>query len=110
MEISGERLWIRNAHEDVSCVAAVPGLRALMLIRGLQREAQRALGEAGHLLHPGDASRLSRVLLAASSIQSVSRRLVSQLLLKPVIDHADVLRSLTETLVCSDKLFDCGFL
>eukprot|EP00066_Takifugu_rubripes_P005243 XP_003969163.1 PREDICTED: nuclear receptor subfamily 0 group B member 2-like [Takifugu rubripes] len=64
---------------------AVPGLRASTVIRGLQKEAQGALREVVHLLHPGDASRFSRVLLAASSVQSVSHQLVSQLLLKPVL-------------------------
>lgn len=49
-----------------------------------------------HLLHPGDASRLSRVLLAAFSIQSVSRELVSQLFLEPVFKDTDLLHLLTE--------------
>lgn len=76
-------------HENFLSVAAVPGLRAPAFIRGLQEEAQRALGEVVHLLHPGDASRLSRVLLAASSIQSVSHELVSQLFLKPVFKDTE---------------------
>lgn len=77
-------------HENVSSAAAVPGLRALTSIRGLQKEAQRALREVVHLLHPGDASRFGRVLLAAAAVQSVSHHLVSQLFLKPVLDHKDV--------------------
>lgn len=66
----------------VSSVAAAPGLEALSSIRGLQAEAQTALWEVVHLLHPADVSRLSRVLLAVSSVQSISRRLVSQLFLQ----------------------------
>uniref|UniRef100_A0A3Q1I1S8 NR LBD domain-containing protein n=1 Tax=Anabas testudineus TaxID=64144 RepID=A0A3Q1I1S8_ANATE len=77
---------------------AVQGLSALSFIEGLQQEAQRALHEVTHLRHPGDASRFSHILLAASSTQTVSHHLTTELFFKPVISNIDMLHLLTEML------------
>lgn len=77
--------------------AAVQVLSALSLIE-VQQEAQRALQEVTHLLHPGDTSRCSHILLAASTIQTVSHSLATELFFKPVIGNIDMLHLLTEIL------------
>ncbi|XP_035536719.1 nuclear receptor subfamily 0 group B member 2 [Morone saxatilis] len=77
---------------------AVEGLSALLFIEGLQQEAQRALQEVIHLLHPNDDVRFSQVLLAASAIQTVSHSLVTELFFKPVIGNTNMLHLLTEML------------
>uniref|UniRef100_A0A3Q1BQ72 Nuclear receptor subfamily 0, group B, member 2b n=1 Tax=Amphiprion ocellaris TaxID=80972 RepID=A0A3Q1BQ72_AMPOC len=58
---------------------AVQGLSASSFIEGLQQEAERALQEVIHLLHPEDSSRFSRTLRAASAVQTVSHSLVTEL-------------------------------
>lgn len=78
--------------------AAVEGLSGLSFIEGLQQEAQRALQEVTHLRHPGDASRFSHILLAASSTQTVSHHFTIELFFKPVISNIDMLHLLTEML------------
>ncbi|XP_044192291.1 nuclear receptor subfamily 0, group B, member 2b [Thunnus albacares] len=77
---------------------AVKGLSALLFIEGLQQEAQRALQEVIHHLHPEDSGRLSHILLAASTIQTVSHNLVTELFFKPVIGNTNMLHLLTEML------------
>ncbi|XP_054462001.1 nuclear receptor subfamily 0 group B member 2-like [Anoplopoma fimbria] len=77
---------------------AVEGLSALLLIEGLQQEAQRALQEILHLLHPEDTARFSHLLLAASTVQTVSHSLVTELFFKPVIGNTNMLHLLTEML------------
>ncbi|KAM9340296.1 nuclear receptor subfamily 0 group B member 2-like [Symphorus nematophorus] len=77
---------------------AAEGLSALLFIEGLQQEAQRALQEVIHLLHPEDTVRFSRMLLAASAIQSISHSLVTELFFKPVIGNTNMLHLLTEML------------
>ncbi|XP_034748770.1 nuclear receptor subfamily 0 group B member 2-like [Etheostoma cragini] len=74
---------------------AVHGLSALLSVEGLQQEAQRALREAVHLLHPEDHTRLSHVLLAASSVQTISHNMVTELFFKPVIGNSNMLHLLT---------------
>lgn len=77
---------------------AVEGLSALLFIESLQREAQQALQEVVHLLHPEDTARFSHILLAASAIQTVSHSLVTELFFKPVIGNTNMLHLLTEML------------
>ncbi|XP_060948728.1 nuclear receptor subfamily 0 group B member 2-like [Limanda limanda] len=77
---------------------AVRGLSAMLLIEGLQQEAQRALQEVIHLLHPEDASRFRHVSLAASTTQNVSHSLVTELFFKPVIGNTNMLHLLTDML------------
>ncbi|XP_073319301.1 nuclear receptor subfamily 0 group B member 2-like [Pagrus major] len=77
---------------------AVQGLSALLSIEGLQQEAQRALHEVIHLLHPEDTLRFSNVLQAASAVQTVSHSLVTELFFKPVIGNTNMLHLLTEML------------
>lgn len=82
----------------LSLTAAGPALTALSLIEDLQQESQRALQEVTRLLHPGDAGRFSQILLAASTIQTVSHSLATELFFKPVIGNIDMLHLLTEML------------
>ncbi|XP_070778336.1 nuclear receptor subfamily 0 group B member 2-like [Enoplosus armatus] len=77
---------------------AVQGLSALAFIEGLQRQAQGALQEVIHLLHPEDTVRFSHVLLAASAMQTVSHSLLTELFFKPVIGNTNMLHLLTEML------------
>uniref|UniRef100_A0A3P8S2R6 Nuclear receptor subfamily 0 group B member 2 n=1 Tax=Amphiprion percula TaxID=161767 RepID=A0A3P8S2R6_AMPPE len=77
---------------------AVQGLSASSFIEGLQQEAERALQEVIHLLHPEDSSRFSRTLRAASAIQTVSHSLVTELFFKPVIGNTNMSHLLTEML------------
>ncbi|XP_032391637.1 nuclear receptor subfamily 0 group B member 2 [Etheostoma spectabile] len=74
---------------------AVHGLSALLSVEGLQQEAQRALREAVHLLHPEDPTRLSHVLLAAYSVQTIKHSMVTELFFKPVIGNSNVLNLIT---------------
>ncbi|XP_071356426.1 nuclear receptor subfamily 0, group B, member 2b [Trachinotus anak] len=76
----------------------VQGLSAVLFIEGLQQEAQEALRQAVHLLHPEDASRFRHILLAASAILNISHSLVTKLFFKPVIGNANMLHLLTEML------------
>uniref|UniRef100_A0A667Y097 Nuclear receptor subfamily 0 group B member 2 n=1 Tax=Myripristis murdjan TaxID=586833 RepID=A0A667Y097_9TELE len=76
----------------------VQALRALPFIEGLQWEAQRALQGVVLLLHPEDTGRFSRILLAASAIQTVSHNLVTELFFKPLIGNADLFDLLREML------------
>ncbi|KAF3707746.1 Nuclear receptor subfamily 0 group B member 2 [Channa argus] len=77
---------------------AIQGLSTLLFIKGLQQEAQRALQEVTHLLHPEDPSRFSHLLVVANTIQTVSHSLVTELFFKPVIGNMDMLHLLTEML------------
>ncbi|XP_034401261.1 nuclear receptor subfamily 0 group B member 2 [Cyclopterus lumpus] len=77
---------------------AVQGLSALCFIEGLQRKGLGALQEVLHRLHPEDAARFTHVLLAASTIQTVSHGLVAQLFFKPVIGNTNMFHLLTEML------------
>uniref|UniRef100_UPI0037E82F2A nuclear receptor subfamily 0 group B member 2-like n=1 Tax=Semicossyphus pulcher TaxID=241346 RepID=UPI0037E82F2A len=77
---------------------AVQGLSASLLIEGLQKEAQKALREVIHLLHPEDSVHFSRILLAASDIQAVSHSLVTELFFKSVIGNTNMMYFLTEML------------
>ncbi|XP_018556750.1 nuclear receptor subfamily 0 group B member 2-like [Lates calcarifer] len=76
----------------------VQGLSAMLFIEGLQQEAQRALQEVIHLLHPEDAGRFRHILLAASAIQNVSHGLVTELFFKPLIGNTNMVHLLTEML------------
>ncbi|KAE8282334.1 Nuclear receptor subfamily 0 group B member 2 [Larimichthys crocea] len=77
---------------------AVHGLSALLLIEGLQQEAQKALQEVIHGRHPEDTVFFGHVLLAASTIQTVSHSLVTELFFKPVIGNTNMLHLLTDML------------
>lgn len=81
-----------------SPISVVQGLSAMLFIEGLQQEAQRALQEVIHLLHPEDAGRFRHILLAASAIQNVSHGLVTELFFKPLIGNTNMVHLLTEML------------
>lgn len=90
---------VMSLHKNLfSPTADVQALSALSLIEDLQQEAQRALQEVTHLLHPGDARRFSHILLAASTIQTISHSLATELFFKPVVSNIDMLHFLTEML------------
>ncbi|KAM7383815.1 hypothetical protein PAMA_011263 [Pampus argenteus] len=74
---------------------AARGLSASLSVEGLQQESQGALREAVRLLHPDDAGRFGHILLAASTVQTVSHSLVTQLFFKPVIGNTNMLHLLT---------------
>ncbi|GLD58021.1 nuclear receptor subfamily 0 group B member 2-like protein [Lates japonicus] len=76
----------------------VQGLSAMLFIKGLQQEAQRALQEVIRLPHPEDAGRFRHILLAASAIQNVSHSLVTELFFKPLIGNTNMVHLLTEML------------
>lgn len=86
-------------------VPAVQGLSASLFIVGLQQEAQRALHEVIHLLHPEDNLRFSNVLQATSAVQTVSHSLVTELFFKPVIGNTNMLHLITEMLFVQE---DCS--
>ncbi|TNN86091.1 Nuclear receptor subfamily 0 group B member 2 [Liparis tanakae] len=77
---------------------AVQGLSALLFIEGLQRKGVRALQEVVQRLHPGDGARFTHVLHAASTIQTVSPGLVTELFFKPVIGNTNMSHLLIEML------------
>lgn len=81
-----------------SITTAVQRLTSLLVIEGLQKEAQGALQEVVHLQHPGDAGRFRHILIAASAIQNISHNLVTELFFKPVIGNANMLHLLSEML------------
>lgn len=75
----------------------VQGLNVSLFIESLQQEAQRALQEV-ILTHPGDRDRFSHVLLAASTLQTVSQNLLTELFFRPVIGQEDLFDLLNEML------------
>ena len=81
-----------------SSTTAAEGLSTLLLVEGLQQEAQTALQEVIHHLNPKDSGRFSHILQAASAIQTVSHSLVTELFFKPVIGNTKMLHLLTEML------------
>lgn len=78
----------------------VPDLKAALFVEGLQQEAQHALSEVVHLLHPGDQERFARILLTASTLQSITPSLITELFFRPVIGQADLLELLVDMLFC----------
>ncbi|KAM9431853.1 nuclear receptor subfamily 0 group B member 2a [Clarias gariepinus] len=76
----------------------VPGLRVAPFVDGLQREAQRALREVLFLLHSGDGGSFGRVLLAVSSLQSVTSELITELFFRPIIGSAHLGHLITDML------------
>lgn len=77
---------------------AVPGLMNCKLIEGLQTEAQRLLQQVIHKLHPCDHSRLTNILITASSLHSVAQNFVTELFFRRVLGQTDLLELLTEIL------------
>ncbi|XP_053183474.1 nuclear receptor subfamily 0 group B member 2a [Scomber japonicus] len=78
----------------------VPDLKAALFVEGLQQEAQHALSEVVQLLHPGDQERFARILLTASTLQSITPGLITELFFRPVIGQADLLELLVDMLFC----------
>ncbi|XP_034029463.1 nuclear receptor subfamily 0 group B member 2a [Thalassophryne amazonica] len=80
----------------------VPDLNAAMFVQGLQQEAQHALSEVVQLLHPGDPERFARILLTASTLQTITPSLITELFFRPVIGQTDLLELLVDMLFCSE--------
>ncbi|KAK3515759.1 hypothetical protein QTP70_030460 [Hemibagrus guttatus] len=76
----------------------VPGLQVAPFVDGLQREAQCALREVLFLLHKGDGGSFGRVLLAVSSLQSVTPDLITELFFRPIIGSAHLVHLITDML------------
>ncbi|KAI5622904.1 nuclear receptor subfamily 0 group B member 2, partial [Silurus asotus] len=76
----------------------VPGLQVVPLVEGLQHEAQQALREVLLLLHSGDGGSIARVLLAVSSLQSVTPELITELFFRPIIGSAHLIHLITDML------------
>ncbi|KAL6462458.1 hypothetical protein MHYP_G00288800 [Metynnis hypsauchen] len=76
----------------------VPGLRAVLFIEGLQQEAQHALKEVLALLHPEDHGRFARLLLAGSSLKTITPGLITELFFRPIISQAHLLDLLADML------------
>ncbi|KAM4567812.1 nuclear receptor subfamily 0 group B member 2a [Fundulus diaphanus] len=78
----------------------VPELQAGLFVEGLQQEAQHALSEVVHLLHPGHPERFARILLTASMLQGITPSLITELFFRPVIGQANLLELLLDMLFC----------
>ncbi|KAG7474387.1 nuclear receptor subfamily 0 group B member 2 [Solea senegalensis] len=78
----------------------VPDMKAARFVEGLQQEAQHALSEVVQLTHPGDQERFARILLTASTLQSITPSLITELFFRPVIGQADLLELLVDMLFC----------
>ncbi|XP_029307982.1 nuclear receptor subfamily 0 group B member 2a [Cottoperca gobio] len=78
----------------------VPDLKAAVFVEGLQQEAQHALSAMVQLLHPGDRERFARILLTASTLQSITPSLITELFFRPLIGQADLLELLVDMLFC----------
>ncbi|XP_028281812.1 nuclear receptor subfamily 0 group B member 2a [Parambassis ranga] len=78
----------------------VPDLKAALFVHGLQQEAQHALSEVVQLLQPGDQERFARILLTASTLQSITPSLITELFFRPVIGQANLLELLVDMLFC----------
>ncbi|XP_026861110.2 nuclear receptor subfamily 0 group B member 2a [Electrophorus electricus] len=76
----------------------VPGLQAAPFINSLQQEAQNALGEVLLLLHPEDQRCFPHVLLASSSLKSITSDLITELFFRPIIGKAHLLDLLADML------------
>ncbi|XP_062842164.1 nuclear receptor subfamily 0 group B member 2a [Trichomycterus rosablanca] len=74
----------------------VPGLQVAPFVDALQREAQRALKEVLFLLH--DDGSFGRVLLATSSLRSVTPELITELFFRPIIGSAHLLQLISDML------------
>lgn len=74
----------------------VPDLKAALFVEGLQQEAQHALSKVVQLLHSGDRDRFARILLTASTLQSITPSLITELFFRPVIGQANLLELLVD--------------
>ncbi|KAL0984701.1 hypothetical protein UPYG_G00145590 [Umbra pygmaea] len=76
----------------------VPDLKTALFVEGLQQEAQHALREVVQPLYPGDRGRFARVLLTASTLNTITPNLITELFFRPVIGQADLLDFLVDLL------------
>lgn len=89
-----------------SCVD-VPGLQVAPFVDALQREAQRALKEVLFLLH--DDGSFGRVLLAASSLQSITPELITELFFRPIMGSSThLLHLISDILLHTDSALRGG--
>ncbi|KAJ7985179.1 hypothetical protein DPEC_G00349390 [Dallia pectoralis] len=76
----------------------VQDLKASLFVESLQQEAQQALREVVQPLHSGDRGRFARILLTASTLNTITPGLITELLFRPVIGQADLLDFLVDML------------
>lgn len=76
----------------------VPDLKAALFVEGLQQEAQQALSEVVTLLHTGDRGRFAQILLTASTLQSITPSLLTELFFRPVIGPMELLDVMVDML------------
>lgn len=76
----------------------VPDLKAGLFVEGLQQEAQHALSEVVKLLHTADRGRFAKILLTASTLQSITPSLLTELFFRPVIGPTDLLDIMVDML------------
>ncbi|KAI4891516.1 hypothetical protein NFI96_004364 [Prochilodus magdalenae] len=76
----------------------VPGLRAVLFVEGLQYEAQHALKEVLVLLHSEDQGRFARLLLAGSSLKTITPGLITELFFRPILSQSHLLDLLADML------------
>ncbi|XP_010883694.1 nuclear receptor subfamily 0 group B member 2a [Esox lucius] len=74
----------------------VQDLKAALFVEGLQQEAQQALREVVQPLYPGDRGRFARILLTASTLNTITPNLITELFFRPVIGQADLLDFLVD--------------
>ncbi|KAI4891956.1 hypothetical protein NFI96_006618 [Prochilodus magdalenae] len=82
----------------------VCSLLSCEMIEGLQQEAQRALQELVHTLHPHDPGRFSRLLLTASTLHTVAQSFITELFFRPIIGRTDLQELLIEILSANGPL------
>ncbi|NP_001134122.1 nuclear receptor subfamily 0 group B member 2 [Salmo salar] len=76
----------------------VKDLKAAQFVEDLQQEAQHALREVVQPLHPADLGRFAGILLAASTLKTITPNLITELFFRPVIGQADLLDFLVDML------------
>lgn len=76
----------------------VPDLKAGLFVEGLQHEAQHALSEVVQLLHTGDRGRFAQILLTASTLQSITPSLLTELFFRPVLGPTELLDIMVDML------------
>uniref|UniRef100_A0A8C6SYS0 Nuclear receptor subfamily 0, group B, member 2a n=1 Tax=Neogobius melanostomus TaxID=47308 RepID=A0A8C6SYS0_9GOBI len=76
----------------------VPDLKAGLFVEGLQQEAHYALSEVVQLLHTGDRGRFAQILLTASTLQSITPTLLTELFFRPVLGPTELLDIMVDML------------
>uniref|UniRef100_W5L2L2 Nuclear receptor subfamily 0 group B member 2-like n=1 Tax=Astyanax mexicanus TaxID=7994 RepID=W5L2L2_ASTMX len=76
----------------------ISNLISYKVIRGLQKEAQQALHELIHTLHPNIPGHFTNIFLAASALHTVAQSFITELFFRPIIGQTDINELLLEIL------------